>query len=588
MKKVIMSGNEAMARGAYESGCHIASAYAGTPSTEILENLVNYEGVYSEWAPNEKVAFEVAAGASIGGARALTTMKHVGLNVAADPLFTMAYEGVNGGFVVVTADDPGMHSSQNEQDNRFYAPHAKVAMIEPSDSQECLDYMKEAYEISEQFDTLILFRVTTRICHSKTALVLGEKKSVAVRPYAKNPKKYIMTPANSRSKHYEVEERLEALRKFSNNTPLNRLEMGDTKIGIITSGISYQYAREVLGDSASYLKIGMSYPLPDEMIKEFAAKVEKLYIIEENDPYLETAIKAMGIECTGKEIIPICEELNPDIIRKAILGEVNNLFYSTDVKAPSRPPVLCPGCPHRGIFYQVSKYKDVIASGDIGCYTLGMVDPLNVTDTVICMGASISAGTGIERANMVANREDKKVFAFIGDSTFFHSGVTGLINAVYNNTPIVTCILDNRITGMTGHQENPGTGKTLQGTPAPMIDIEQLVLACGIKAENIRVVDPYKLEETKKAVKEAHDSTEPFVIITKQPCALIKDVLKARAGIKCVIDQEKCKKCKSCLRTGCPALRFRDGIVSIDSSMCNGCGLCKQVCPFKAIEKVGE
>ncbi|MCB2289067.1 indolepyruvate ferredoxin oxidoreductase subunit alpha [Clostridium sp. CS001] len=588
MKKVIMSGNEAMARGAYEAGCHIASAYAGTPSTEILENFAKYEGVYAEWAPNEKVAFEVAAGASIGGARSLSTMKHVGLNVAADPLFTMAYEGVNGGFVVVTADDPGMHSSQNEQDNRYYAPHAKVAMLEPSDSQECLDFMKEAYEISEQFDTLILFRVTTRVCHSKSSLVFGEKKQVAVRPYEKNVKKYIMTPANSRAKHYEVEERLEALRKFSNTSHLNRIEMGDSKIGIITSGISYQYAKEVLGDNASYLKIGMSYPLPDEMIREFAAKVEKLYIIEENDPYLETAIKAMGIACIGKEIIPICEELNPSIIRKAILGEVDDVTYETDVQAPSRPPVLCPGCPHRGIFYQVSKYKDVIASGDIGCYTLGMVDPLNVTDTVICMGASISAGTGIERANMVANRDDKKVFAFIGDSTFFHSGVTGLINTVYNNTPIVTCILDNRITGMTGHQENPGTGKTLQGTPAPMIDIEQLVLACGIKPENIRVIDPYKLEETKQAVKEAHDSTEPFVIITKQPCALIKDVLKARAGIKCFIDQEKCKKCKTCLKTGCPALRFRDGIVSIDKSMCNGCGLCKQVCPFKAIEKVGE
>jgi len=588
MKKVILSGNEAIARGAYEAGCHIASAYPGTPSTEILENFAKYEGVYAEWAPNEKVAFEVASGASIGGARTLTTMKHVGLNVAADPLFTMAYEGVNGGFVVVTADDPGMHSSQNEQDNRHYAPHAKVAMVEPSDSQECLDYMKEAYEISEKFDTLILFGVTTRVCHSKSAVELGERKSVAVRPYEKNTKKYIMIPAHSKPKHYEVEERLESLRQYSNITPLNRIEMGNTKIGIITSGISYQYSKEVFGDNASYLKIGMSYPLPDEMIREFVTKVEKLYIIEENDPYLETKIKAMGIECIGKEIIPICDELNPDILRKAILGEVNTITYTTDVQAPSRPPVLCPGCPHRGIFYQVSKYKDVIASGDIGCYTLGMVDPLNVSDVIICMGASISAGTGIERANMVANRNDKKVFAFIGDSTFFHSGITGLINTVYNNTPIVTCILDNRITGMTGHQENPGTGKTLMGTPAPMIDIEKLVLACGIKAENIRVVDPYKLEETKQAVKEAHDSTEPFVIITKQPCALIKDVLKARAGIKCVIDQEKCKKCKACLKTGCPALTFRDGVVSIDSSMCNGCGLCKQVCPFKAIEKVGE
>lgn len=588
MKKVIMTGNEAIARGAYEAGCHVASAYPGTPSTEILENFALYEGVYAEWAPNEKVGFEVASGASIGGARVLTTMKHVGLNVAADPLFTMAYEGVNGGFVVVTADDPGMHSSQNEQDNRFYAPHAKVAMVEPSNSQECIDYMKEAYEISEKFDTLVLFRVTTRISHSKTVVEVGDKQAVEVKPYEKNIKKYIMTPGHSKIKHYEVEERLEKLRQYSNTTKLNRMEMGNAKIGIITSGISYEYCREVFGDNASYLKIGFSYPLPDEMIKEFASKVEKLYVVEENDPYLENSVKALGISCIGKEVIPICEELNPDIIRRGILGEENKITYTADTNPPSRPPVLCPGCPHRGIFYAVSKYKDVIASGDIGCYTLGMNAPLSVTDTVICMGASISAGVGMERASIVANREDKKVFAFIGDSTFFHSGVTGLIESVYNNTPIVTVILDNRITGMTGHQENPGTGRTLQNREAPMVDIEALVLACGIKKENIKVVDPYKIEETSKAVKEAHDSTEPFVIITKQPCALIKDVLKKRANLKCKVDVEKCKKCKMCLKTGCPALKFQNGVVEIDESMCNGCEICKQVCPFDAIEKVGE
>ncbi len=588
MKKVIMTGNEAIARGAYEAGCHVASAYPGTPSTEILENFALYEGVYAEWAPNEKVGFEVASGASIGGARVLTTMKHVGLNVAADPLFTMAYEGVNGGFVVVTADDPGMHSSQNEQDNRFYAPHAKVAMIEPSNSQECIDYMKEAYEISEKFDTLVLFRVTTRISHSKTVVEVGDKQAVEVKPYEKNIKKYIMTPGHSKIKHYEVEERLEKLRQYSNTTKLNRMEMGNAKIGIITSGISYEYCREVFGDNASYLKIGFSYPLPDDMIKEFASKVEKLYVVEENDPYLENSVKALGISCIGKEVIPICEELNPDIIRRGILGEENKITYTADTNPPSRPPVLCPGCPHRGIFYAVSKYKDVIASGDIGCYTLGMNAPLSVTDTVICMGASISAGVGMERASIVANREDKKVFAFIGDSTFFHSGVTGLIESVYNNTPIVSVILDNRITGMTGHQENPGTGRTLQNREAPMVDIEALVLACGIKKENIKVVDPYKIEETSKAVKEAHDSTEPFVIITKQPCALIKDVLKKRANLKCKVDVEKCKKCKMCLKTGCPALKSQNGVVEIDESMCNGCEICKQVCPFDAIEKVGE
>jgi indolepyruvate ferredoxin oxidoreductase, alpha subunit len=586
--RVIMTGNEAIARGAFEAGVTVASAYPGTPSTEILENFATYEGVYAEWAPNEKVAFEVASGACIGGARSLTTMKHVGVNVAADPLFTMAYEGVNGGFVVVSADDPGMHSSQNEQDNRLYAKHAKIALVEPSDSQECIEYMKEAYKISEKYDTVVLFRVTTRISHSKGIVQFSDREEVGVKPYEKNIKKYIMTPANSRVKHYEVEERLEELRKYSNNCPLNRMEMGDTKIGVITSGIAYQYAKEVLGDNASYLKIGFSYPLPDEMITEFASKVDELYIVEENEPYIETKVKVMGIECKGKEVIPICGELNPDIVRKGILGEENKAVYSTDVKPPSRPPVLCPGCPHRGIFYEISKYKDVVATGDIGCYTLGMVAPLSVTDTVICMGASVSGGIGIQKAEMMGNRNDKKVFAMIGDSTFYHSGITGLINAVYNNSPIVTCILDNSITAMTGHQENPGTGKTLQNKPAPVVDMEKLVKAVGIKEENIRIVDPYKLEETQNAVKDGHDSDEPFVIITRQPCALLKPVLKARAKLSCVVDTEKCKKCKLCLKTGCPALKFKDGVVSIEESMCNGCGVCMQVCPFDAISKVGE
>lgn len=585
--KVIMTGNEAIARGAYEAGCTLASAYPGTPSTEILENFATYEGVYAEWAPNEKVGLEVASGAAIGGARSMTTMKHVGLNVAADPLFTMAYEGVNGGLVVVNADDPGMHSSQNEQDNRLFAPHAKIAMVEPSDSQECKDFMKEAFKISEQFDTVVLFRSTTRISHSKSIVELGEREEVGVKVYEKNTKKYIMVPAHSRKKHYEVEERLEKLQEYSNNCNLNRIEMGDTKIGIITSGISYQYVREVLGDNASVLKIGMSYPLPDKLIKEFASKVEKLYIVEENEPFIENAVKVMGINCVGKDIIPICEELNPDIIRKAILGQNIPVSYTTDIQAPSRPPVLCPGCPHRGIFYAVSKYKDVIASGDIGCYTLGMVAPLNVTDTCICMGASISAGLGLEKANQFAGRKNK-VFSFIGDSTFFHSGVTGLINSVYNNIPTVTCILDNRITGMTGHQENPGTGRTLQGKEAPIVDIHKLVLSLGIKEENLRVVDPYNIKETEEAVKIAHDSTDPFVIIARQPCALKKDVLKRRANMKCKVVTDNCKKCKVCLKTGCPALQFKEEVVSIDKNMCNGCEICKQVCKFDAIEKVGD
>ncbi|WBW99424.1 indolepyruvate ferredoxin oxidoreductase subunit alpha [Oceanirhabdus sp. W0125-5] len=586
--KAIMTGNEAIARGAFEAGVTVASAYPGTPSTEILENFAEYEKVYAEWAPNEKVAFEVASGACISGVRALSTMKHVGLNVAADPFFTMAYTGVNGGFVVVSADDPGMHSSQNEQDNRFYAPHAKVAMMEPSDSQECIDFMKEAYRVSEEFDTLVLFRVTTRISHSKTVVELGERVDVPQKEYKKDVTKYVMSPGHAKVKHPEVEERLEKLRQYSNNCSLNRIEMGDTKIGIITSGIPYQYAREVFGDNASYLKIGFSYPLPDEMIREFAGKVEKLYVIEENDPYLENVVRAMGIECHGKDIIPICGELNPDIIRKAILGEEAKVAYSVDVQPPSRPPVLCPGCPHRGIFFEMSKYKDIVATSDIGCYTLGMIEPLNIGDTVICMGASVSGGIGFQKANDMGGREGQKVFSIIGDSTFFHSGVTGLINSVYNNVPIVTVILDNSITGMTGHQENPGTGKTLQKQPAPIIDMESLVKSIGVKESNMRVVDPYNLKQTRQAVKDAHDSTEPFVIITRQPCALIKDVMKARAGLKCVVNQEKCKKCKVCLKTGCPALKFVDGVITIDESMCNGCEVCKQVCPFDAIEKVGE
>ncbi|WP_027307632.1 indolepyruvate ferredoxin oxidoreductase subunit alpha [Caloramator sp. ALD01] len=586
MKK-IMSGNEAIARGAWEAGCTFAAAYPGTPSTEILENIAQYEEIYSEWSPNEKVAVEVACGASIAGARALCAMKHVGLNVAADPLFTIAYEGANGGLVIISADDPGMHSSQNEQDNRLYAPHAKVAMIEPSDSQECKDYIKYAFEISEKYDTPILFRITTRIAHSKGVVELSEREEVGFRDYEKNVKKYVMIPGNARIKHVEVEERLKNLKELSNNTPLNRIEWGDKKIGIVTSGVSYQYAKEVFGDNASYLKIGFSYPLPDELIRNFAEEVEKLYVIEENEPYLENYIKSMGIDCVGKEIIPICGELNPDIIREAFYGNQKRELYNLDVKVPSRPPVLCPGCPHRGIFYAVSKYKDIVATGDIGCYTLGMMPPLNVTDTVICMGAGISAAIGFEKVYKMANRRGK-IFGFVGDSTFFHSGITGLIDAVYNQSPIVAVILDNSITAMTGHQENPGTGKTIKGEITQVIDILSIVKAVGIKEENIRVVDPYDLKATEEAVKDAYNSSEPFVIITKQPCALIKEVQKKRSGKYLVINQEKCKKCKVCLRTGCPAISIRNNNVVIDKNMCNACTVCQQVCKFDAIEKGGN
>jgi indolepyruvate ferredoxin oxidoreductase alpha subunit len=586
MKK-IMTGNEAIARGAYEAGVTVAAAYPGTPSTEILENIANYVEIYSEWSTNEKVACEVVCGASIAGARSITTMKHVGLNVAADPMFTIAYEGVNGGLLIVSADDPGMHSSQNEQDNRLYAPHAKVAMIEPSDSQECKDFVKAAYEISEKFDTVILFRVTTRISHSKSLVELGEREEVGVKAYVKNTEKYIMAPANSKRKHPEVEARLKRLQEYSNNCELNRIEYYDKSIGIITSGISYQYAREVYGDGVSYLKIGLTYPLPDKMIKEFAAQVDKLIVIEENEPYLENAVKILGISCTGKDVIPLCGELNPDILRKVLLNKESSRAIDIDVNVPIRPPVLCPGCPHRGLFYAVSKYKDIIATSDIGCYTLGMSEPLNIGDTIIDMGAGFSAAIGFEKAAKMAGRKDK-VFGFVGDSTFFHSGISALIDIVYNNSPVVAVILDNSITAMTGHQENPGTGKTLMGEISQVIDIEAIVKAIGIKEKNLRVVDPYDLEATSAAVKDAYNADEPFVIITKQSCALIKEVLKKRANMYCRIDAEKCKRCKACVRTGCPAISFKDNRVSIDRNMCNGCTLCRQVCKFDAIERLGE
>ena len=587
--KQLLTGNEAIARGAYEAGCLIACAYPGTPSTEILENVSKYKEIHSEWSTNEKVALEVASGASIAGARSLASMKHVGLNVAADPMFTMAYEGVNGGLIIITADEPGMHSSQNEQDNRLFAPHAKVAMVEPSDSQECKDFVKEAFEISEKYDTPVLFRVSTRVCHSKGIVELAERQEYGIKEYTKDISKYIMVPANSKRKHVEmVEERLPALREYSNTTSLNRIEWGNRKIGIITNGISYLHAKEVFGEDASYLKIGFSYPMPDKLIEEFANEVETLYVIEENEPYIENFVKAMGIKCIGKEVLPVCGELSPEIIRKSILNEEEKESYELDLNIPNRPPALCAGCPHRGIFYAVSRYKDkIIATSDIGCYTLGMAPPLGVGDTVICMGAGISAGIGFDRVNQMADR-GKKVFGFLGDSTFFHSGITGLIDAVYNGTNMAMVILDNRITAMTGQQDNPGTGKNLMGQEAPIVDIEAIVKAVGIKEENIRVIDPYDLKQTNDAVKEAYEAEEPFVIITKQPCALIKEVQRERKELYCEINQDKCTKCKTCLRIGCPAISFKDNTMTIDKNQCNGCTVCLQVCPFKAIEFVGE
>lgn len=583
--KEIMTGNEAIARGAWEAGVNVAAAYPGTPSTEILENFSKYKDAYSQWTTNEKVALELAAGASFAGSRALAAMKHVGLNVAADPLFTLAYTGVNGGLIVVTADDPGLFSSQNEQDNRYYAPHSKIAMFEPSDSQECLDFVKEAYEVSEKYDTPILFRVTTRICHSKGLVTLSDRVEAKVRDYEKNVEKYVMAPANAKRRKFVMEKRIKALKEYSENTPLNRIEPGEGEIGIITSGISYSHAREVFGGEASYLKLGFTWPLPAEKIRKFAATVKVLYVIEENEPYLEDFVKSLGIKCVGREKLPWVDELTPAVIRRAFFPDLSEEdSYIIESTAPPRPPVLCPGCSHRGFFFELAKLKNTFVSGDIGCYTLGSTPPLSSIDSVLCMGASISAGIGIEKSNIKADRK-QKVFSVIGDSTFFHSGITGLIDAVVSKSEIVICILDNRITAMTGHQDNPGTGVTLMGEQAEKVDFKKLCIACGIKEENIRIIDPYKLDETKSAIKDGYESEEPFVIITTTPCALIKDVIKARANMKCFVDQEKCIKCRACFKVGCPAINQIDGIVNIDRDMCNGCEICAQVCPTQAIKR---
>jgi indolepyruvate ferredoxin oxidoreductase alpha subunit len=585
MKKIV-TGNEAIARGAFEAGCLVAAAYPGTPSTEILENISEYKEIYSEWSPNEKVALEVACGAAIAGARTLSAMKHVGLNVAADPLCTLAYTGVNGGLVVVTADDPGLHSSQNEQDNRWAAPHAKVLMLEPSDSQECLDFTKAAFELSEKYDTPVLLRVTTRICHSKSIVDWGERVEIGVKPYIKDVAKYVMAPAHAQRRHPIVEERIGRVKEIAENCCFNRVEWGSKKVGVITSGISYQHAKEVFDQNASYLKLGLTYPLPEKLLKEFAAQVETLYVIEENDPYLEQYVKSLGIPCQGKELIPICGELNPQILRKALLSINEPASYEMDKKPTARPPVLCAGCPHRPLFLALKKCKNIVVTGDIGCYTLGVVPPLGVLDTCICMGAGISAGIGFNKAVKKGNRKEK-VFGIMGDSTFFHSGITSLIDAVYSKSEMAVILMDNSITAMTGHQENPGTGKNLMGQEAPIVDLVSIVKAIGVKPQNIRIVDPYNLKATEEAVQMAYISKELFVIITKQPCALIKDVQKRRAGQYCRVDSEKCKKCKACLRTGCPAIAFKNDVIVIDQTQCNGCTLCQQVCKFAAIVKVG-
>ena len=589
MKK-IMTGNEAVARGAWEGGIVFASAYPGTPSTEILENMPQYrDDVYSEWAPNEKVAVEAAIGASVAGVRSLAAMKHVGVNVAADPIFTVAYTGVTGGLIIVSADDPGMHSSQNEQDNRNYAKAARLLMIDPSDSQEAKDYAKKAFELSEQFDIPVLLHLTTRICHSKGIVELGDRSAVAQVPYEKKIKKYVSTPANAKVRRADLEDRLARMTEYSNNSDFNRAEINDSKVGVVTSGISYQYAKEVFGDNASYLKLGMTYPMPMDLIKDFCSKMDEIYVIEEMDDYIESHLRQAGIDCIGKGKIPKFGELNPDIVRESLFDTEKETIKS-EMKAAMRPPTLCAGCPHRGFFYALSKKKNVMITGDIGCYTLASAPPLSALDTCFCMGGSISTGHGAAKAYKKAGA-DTKVVACLGDSTFFHSGITSLIDAVYNKSDSVSVILDNRITGMTGHQENPGTGYTLMGDETTEVNIPALCRAIGMKDENIYTVDPNNLDECSRVLDEAIAKDEPTVIITRWPCVLKKfsqkDMDEFDLEIRKVqVDQELCRKCGLCQKTGCPAIYNTDGVVTIDQASCVGCDVCVQVCPFDSIKEV--
>ncbi len=578
MKKLLL-GNEAVARGLYEAGCRVVSSYPGTPSTEVTEFAAKYDEIFSEWAPNEKVAMEVAFGASVAGARSFCAMKHVGLNVAADPLFTASYTGVNAGMVILVADDPGMHSSQNEQDSRHYAMGAKVMMLEPSDSAECLDYAKRAYELSEKFDTPVILRVTTRVAHSRSTAELADRVDNGLKEYTKNPQKYVMVPANAKGKHVVVEQRIldqiAYCEKEAVENGLNTVEYNSKKIGVIASGICYQYAKEALGENASYLKLGCVYPLPVELIKNFAAECEKVYVLEELDDYLETHCRKNGIEVIGKDAFTLQGEYSQSLISKVILGEEKSCL-KTDVNIVPRPPVLCAGCPHRGLFYALKQLK-VTVSGDIGCYTLGASQPLGMIDTVLCMGASVS---GLHGRNLADPANAKKNVAVIGDSTFIHSGVTGLINIAYNATDSVVIILDNSITGMTGHQQNPTTGYNIKGEPAAAVSLEKLANAVGINT--VIVVDPYNLEETKNGIQKALEADGPAVVISRRPCALLKTV-KHNPPLK--VNKDKCKSCKMCMKIGCPAISMKDGKAQIDFTQCLGCNVCSQLCKFGAIEE---
>lgn len=574
--KELMLGNKAVARGLYEAGVAVASSYPGTPSTETTEEAAKYDEIYCEWAPNEKVAMETAFGASRAGKRSYCAMKHVGLNVAADPLFTMSYTGVNAGMVILVADDPGMHSSQNEQDSRHYAIAAKMPMLDPSDSQEAKDFIIEAYDISEQFDTPVLVKICTRVAHSQSLVEVGERIEVPVKPYVKDASKYVMVPANAKRRHPFVEERTAKLVEFAEESKLNRVEEGeDTSIGIITSSTSYQYVKETFGDKYPVLKIGLINPLPVKKIKDFAAKVDKLVVVEELDPIIETHCRTLGLEVSGKDIFPIIDEFSQGLIASKF-GLPEKPSCKPIEGLPGRPPAMCAGCPHRGMFYVLSKNK-ITVLGDIGCYTLGATPPLSSIDTTECMGASISSLHGFNKA--LGADAEKNTVAVIGDSTFMHSGMTGLANIAYNQTNSTVIILDNSITGMTGHQQNPTTGFNLRGDPAGKIDLEALVRAMGIN--RVRVVDPYNLAEAEQAVKEELAAEEPSVIISRRPCALLKQV---KRGEPIQVNPDKCKSCKACMKLGCPAISFKGGKAHVDVTQCFGCKVCSELCKFGAFE----
>lgn len=572
--KELMIGNKAVARGLYEAGCTIISSYPGTPSTEITEEAAKYDEIYCEWAPNEKVALEVAHGATLGGRRAACAMKHVGLNVAADPLFTISYQGLNAGLVICVADDPGMHSSQNEQDSRHYAIAAKIPMLEPADSNESRLFAKRAFEISEKYNTPVLLRMCTRVSHSQSIVEPEDRVVPEQVPYVKDPTKVMMT-ANSRNAHIRVEQRTKDLILMAEECDLNKVEMNDTKIGIITSSTSYQYAKEVFGDSVSILKLGMIYPLPEKLILDFASKVDRVVVLEELDPIIENHCKQLGVKVSGKDTFPICGEFSQNLVRKC-MGMAEPSTITIDDEIPNRPPVMCAGCPHRGVFYMLKKHKCMVY-GDIGCYTLGAVAPLNAMDLNVCMGASCSGLHGFNKAMGKAGEQHS--VGVIGDSTFIHSGITGITDIAYNGSNSTVIILDNSITGMTGHQQNPTTGKNLRGEPASRVDLESLCKALGFN--RVRVVDPYNLAEVETVLKEELSAEEPSIIISRRPCVMIKGTVH-KPPLKANID--KCVGCKACMQIGCPAISVKDKKVKIDPTICIGCKVCTQMCKFGALD----